>query len=185
LVPANPTFVPRENGFLNELTRDLEKWHDFFIVSGTAAATLLGLLFVTMTLRADIRAQSRDSFRRRAVDHSFASYVYVLLFSLYFLMPHEVWTTLGLALLLTSIAPLVTLLRSWRRHRRAPEMDWGDRLWIFGVPVCCYVGALVVSLGFLLHSDREIWWFVPIVAVLLTVPTRNAWQLILGDHEAA
>ena len=43
--------------------------------------------------------------------------------------------------------------------------------------------ALVVASGFLFHSDREIWWFVPVVAVLLTVPTRNGWELILGDHE--
>jgi hypothetical protein len=152
-------------------------------VSGTAAATLLALLFVTMTLRADIRAQGRDSFRRRAVDHSFASYVCVLLFSLYFLIPHEVWATLGLALLLTSLSPLAALLHSWRRHRHSPEMEWDDRIWIYVVPACGYLSALGVSLGFLFHSDREIWWFVPIVAVLLTVPTRNAWELILGDHE--
>ncbi|HYI24307.1 MAG TPA: hypothetical protein VD767_02765 [Thermomicrobiales bacterium] len=145
----------------------------------------MGLLFVTLTLRPDIRAQGQGSFRRRAVDHSFVSYITVLLYSLFFLIPHEGWTSLGVMLLLTSVYPLAALVHSWARHRRSSEIDMSDRLWIFAVPMFGYLGALAVALGFLFHSDREIWWFVPIVGVLLTIPTRNAWDLMLGGHETS
>ena len=41
----------------------MEGWHDFFLMSGTAAATLVGLLFVAVTLhvQAIVRPETRGA----------------------------------------------------------------------------------------------------------------------------
>lgn len=42
---------------VSNFSNDVEAWHDFFMLAGTAAATLMGLLFVALSLRIDIRAE--------------------------------------------------------------------------------------------------------------------------------
>jgi len=37
-----------------QLLQALNEWHDFYLLTGTAAATLLGLLFVAVTLNAEV-----------------------------------------------------------------------------------------------------------------------------------
>jgi len=37
-----------------QMLQALSEWHDFYLLTGTAAATLLGLLFVAVSLNAEI-----------------------------------------------------------------------------------------------------------------------------------
>jgi hypothetical protein len=164
---------------VSEFAREVETWHDFFMLSGTAAATLLGLLFVAVSLRPDIRSQNNDSFQRTIVGHSFSNYLAVLLFSLYFLIPNQDRTGFAVEFFLTSLFPLVNLIRSFLRLRESPELTRGDRLWIFAIPMLCYLAGMIVAILLYTIDDSEISWFVPIVAFLLAVPTRSSLELIL------
>lgn len=75
-------------------------------------------------------------------------------------------------------------MTSYLRLHTSPDLQADDRFWRFLAPLLCYLAGVGVAIAFFLDDDTEIYWFVTIVALLLTVPTRNAWQLILESHEA-
>ncbi len=114
---------------MTEFAQEVDTWHDFFALSGTAAVTLLGLLFIAVSLRPDIRTQDATSLQRTAIGHSFSNYLAVLLFSLYFLILNQGRNAFALEILLTSLVPLVHLCRSYLRLRHSTEMTRDQRLW--------------------------------------------------------
>ena len=167
---------------MSEFEQALADWRDFFMLTGTASATLLGLLFVAVSLRPDIRG-NQASFRRRAVEHNFSNFLYVLLFSLYFVVPGMDDTSLGWTILVTCLFPLIGLGRSAIRFRSSSELDAPAWFWVFAVPGVCFVAAVGVAITFIVHDDSEVMWFLPVIALLLTVPTHTAWNLMMGSLE--
>ena len=39
-----------------------------------------------------------------------------------------------------------------------------------------------VAIAFIRNDESEISWFIPIVCLLLAVPTRNAWELVMENQ---
>ena len=58
----------------------LKGWHDFYLLMGTAGATLLGLLFIAVSLGADYLTEERQ-----AGIHTFMSPVVIHFTSVFFL----------------------------------------------------------------------------------------------------
>lgn len=85
---------------MSDFAQEIEAWNAFFTLAGGAAATLMGLLFVAITLRTDIRAQISGSLQKTTASHSFVGYLCVLLFSLFFLIPNQDSTSIGWEILL-------------------------------------------------------------------------------------
>lgn len=168
---------------MSQFAQDIAAWSDFFELAGTAAAALMAVLFVAVTLRTDIRAQHTDSLQKTIASHSFVSYLCVLLFSLFFLIPEQDSTALALEIALTCAYPIYDISTSYRRLRSSPDLKNGDRFWRFLLPLLCYIGGLAVATAFMLNDDSEIHWFVTVIALLLIVPTRNAWVLMLESQE--
>jgi hypothetical protein len=70
-------------------------WHDFYVTMGTASASLIGLLFVALSLNLDvITGESRDDLRAFA-EQAFNSFSSVLLIAVFFLIPEHSPATLG------------------------------------------------------------------------------------------
>ena len=46
------------------MTAELEHWHDFYLLVGTAGATLLGLLFIAVSLGAGFLTEERAAATR-------------------------------------------------------------------------------------------------------------------------
>ena len=91
--------------------RLIAEWHDFYIVAGTAAATLVGLLFVGLSVNVDeVMAPDRPDLRALA-EQAFASFTYVLLISLFFLVPGQDPLTIGIELAVLGVIGLLRVLR--------------------------------------------------------------------------
>lgn len=167
---------------MEEFHAEIERWHDFFSLAGGAAATIIGLLFVSVTLRTDIRKAPETSLARAIVAHNFSMLLVVLLFSLYFLVPEMDQNALGLSIFFTAVLPCTGQVRSWLRLRRA-GIDRMTTVWAFLVPALCYLLAMGVGVAFIINDTTEIIWFVTIVAMFLAIPTRNSWVLLLQSRE--
>src|SRR5437899_11480758 len=63
----------------------VQRWHDFYIVAGTAAATLVGLLFVGLSLH--LRAVLSRSEVRSLARVTLANFGLVLFVSLFMVIP--------------------------------------------------------------------------------------------------
>ena len=82
----------------------LEGWHEFYILLGTAAAALVGLLFVAASIGAGHLSAERASPTRTFTSPIVFHYTYVLFLSLVSLMPTTTDTSLAAIIGLSAAA---------------------------------------------------------------------------------
>jgi hypothetical protein len=112
----------------------LQPWHDFFILTGTAASTLLGLVFVAASIAATIPNEQLGDQRSRAlwIVPILWAFVRVLVVSALGLIPWHTVTSFGCVLSALAVMDLtrmawVTLgMRGFHRSRERLTLgDWG------------------------------------------------------------
>jgi hypothetical protein len=157
-----------------------QRWHDFYIVAGTAAATLVGLLFVGLSLH--LRAVLSRSEVRSLARVTLANFGLILFVSLFMVIPQGPSAVspqlIGSGVFsLTVIAPsLVAAGRSRTRTLRPHQL-----VLRFGLSVLGYVGVIIA--GALLGAgsdDAAFSWLVAVTMVLLVVSLRNSWDLLVS-----
>jgi hypothetical protein len=108
----------------------LGEWTAFYALMGGAAATLLGLLFVAVSLRLNIFRQANVADIRRFAGVTLGVFLTALGIAALALMPHHSVTTLGAPLLvagLLGIGSALLLTRIWVRLNFAPGGRHVDR----------------------------------------------------------
>jgi hypothetical protein len=161
----------------------IDDWRDFFTLTGTAAATIIGLLFVSISLRSDIRKAAETSLVRTMVSHNFVMLLVVLLISLYFMVPGIDQDSLGISVILTAGIPAVSFGLNLWRLRHDQSMEKMILLWSFVVPILSFALTVAIGVAFLLNDDTELSWFVTVMAMFLVIPTKNSWELLLQSQE--
>ena len=162
-------------------TAQLQSWHDVYLSSAAAGATLAGLLFVGLSLHlrtvvahADVRALARVTL---------SSFFTVVLASLYMLVPSPDPSTLGYPLLGIAAGAAVLMVRpTWRgfRNRRTRSLS----LWVlairFGTTALANL-ALGVGGAAMLGSNYAAAFQGLLIAtlILLMVSVRNTWDLLV------
>lgn len=168
---------------MTEFQAQIAEWRDLFTLSGAASATLIGLLFVSISLRSDIRQAADTSLVRSVVSHNFTMLLVVLLISLYFMVPDLTPDTLGFSILATALLPGIFFVRDFLRLRHDPEMDRTTLMWCFIIPIACLAITAIIGGMLTLNDNSETGWFVMIVAMFLVIPTKNSWELLLESRE--
>jgi len=156
-------------------------WHDFYMMVGTAAATLVGLLFVSLSLIADEIGSDANAGSRMLAAQAFTSFLSVLMFAVLFLIPDQGPFGLGLPLVGVGVEGLYLTLRRLREAYRARARPWGTvsvarRM---GISALCYVVLLAVAASLLLGETAGLYWLVPVMIVLILEASLNAWYLLL------
>lgn len=158
-------------------------WHEFYLLAGTAAATLIGLLFVAVSLHIDVVTHTTAQGARTLANQSFSNFIYILAFSLVFLIPQTAPAGLGLPLLIMGALGCVGIMRRWWVTRRM--VDAGDLLGATPHPVrnalllAAYVTLLVVAVRALNGDASDLYWLVWVIIWLLADAALSAWNLLL------
>ena len=160
----------------------LEKWHDFYILVGTAAATLLALLFVAVSLGAGFlgrgeRAGATRAFFSPVVVHFSA----VFLLSALALVPaHRIafYATIvaacGICGLGVSLFATIQLFRhDWTKYKQ-------DHLAYGLLPVLSYSAFIAAAALIWAENELAIDILAAALLLLLLVNVRNAWDLTLS-----
>lgn len=160
---------------------ELERWHDFYVLVGTAGATLVALLFVALSLGAgfltDKRANATRAFFSPVVVH-FTAVFFVYAVGLFPAHKPIVFATLvgGCAAIGAAISLFTTvqLLRnSWTNFLQ-------DHLAYGLLPLISY-GALLVAAAMILQEHEDaLLVLAGALLTLLIVNIRNAWDLTLS-----
>ncbi len=158
-----------------------ERWHDFYILVGSAAGALIGLLFIVITLTAG----SAD--RERALRGSslymtpaVVQFTAVLLISAIAAAPLSqtaarlLLMALGLA---TSLYAAINVVRMFGAEDFKPT-HWSDPLWYAVAPLASYLA--LVGADVLGWTSPTCWPFAvgAMAVVFLLCGIRNAWDLI-------
>jgi hypothetical protein len=156
-------------------------WHDFYMMIGTAAATLVGLLFVSLSLNAEAITGEANAGSRLLAAQAFANFLSVLMFAVLFLIPELEPRGLGLPLAgiglygLYRTVPRLLLAR----HTAAPAWGRGSVARHVGGSAVCYLALLAVAVSVLLGQTAGLYWLVPVMLVLIVEASHNAWDLLL------
>ena len=161
-------------------------WHDFYILAGTAAATLVGLLFVGLSLH--LRVVIASSEVRSLARVTLANFGAMLFVALFMVIPQDRSTAAveliasGLASLVITTPSLLGALQSQDRTLQMRPRDRARLLLRFGLSVASYV-AITVAGVVLFSSSQAFTWLVVATVVLLLVSLRNTWDLLVtvGD----
>jgi hypothetical protein len=161
----------------------MQSWHDFFLLTGGASATLLGLVFVASSIAATIPNEmlGDDKMRQLWVLPIVWAFVRVLVVSATGLIPGQTGSGFGYLLLVLGVLDLGRMARTTlgisRVHRTREKLSADDWGWYVVYPA---MSTLVIA-GSGLALARE-WPFpMPILAAGLlghmVVGVRNAWDL--------
>ncbi len=161
----------------------LAAWQNFYVIVGTAAATLTGLLFIVITLIAQLRVQVSSPssgiavFSTPNVFHFGAALLVAALLS-------APWQALWNAGLLLGLAGLggVTYLISvlWlARHRLAGYQPvLSDWLWHTVLPLVSYTALVVAAILLPSHPAPALFVIAAATLLLLFIGIHNAWDVV-------
>jgi hypothetical protein len=159
----------------------IQSWHDFYSITGEGAASLIGLLFVGLSLHLrmvlshpDVRALARVTL---------SNFIFTLVLALFITIPDNNsadtgWELIGLGLIsFVFIAPSLTAgVRSPERAMSLPRL-----LLRFGVSALAFLG-LAASGVVLVAGNYQagLGALEGVTVLVLVVSLRNTWDLLVS-----
>ena len=158
----------------------LREWHDFYVLIGTASATLVGLTFVAASIGAAYFTAEREAGLRAFLTPTVMHFAAVLIASLVIIVPSHGDLSLGIVLAIGSLLGLGYSLRVWVIVRRRNfEIDREDQLWYLLAPVTGYLLMAAAAAFAFASADSRIALDVLAgsLVLLLVLGIRNAWDM--------
>lgn len=167
----------------------LADWAPFYALTGAAAATLLGLLFVAASLRLAIFRNPATADVSYFATFIFANMIGAMVVPGLALIPHESPTSLVIPLVVlgvTGLIMLITLVRlTYRLNPRQAEPTPGVSPWtlagrvllaaMLAPVICLLISGWLIAVGqkaaFMTLAFTE--------GLLLLLPTSSAWLLVI------
>jgi hypothetical protein len=185
VLPRSWCYPDSQGDNMDTFAQAVDGWHDFYLMVGAAAATLVGLLFVSLSLNVDVITRQENAHLRVLAAQTFTGFLNVIMFAVLFLIPSQVPLGLGLPLLGISGYGLYETAARFMKTRRARPRGWGRGSIArrFVVPTLCFVAILAIAVSVLLGQTGGLYWLVPVMILLIVAASRNAWDLLLGLRE--
>ena len=158
-------------------------WQNFYVLTGTAAATLVGLMFVAVTFGSSLVTPQTSASARAFLDPTFAHFVQVLLIACLVLIPTMGATLLGVLLLVIGalrIASLFSVYGGMREAQRAKsDVELSD--WMTGIvlPLFCHLLLGASGAAFLLGYAAAFNALATVTVAILLIGVFGAWELMV------
>jgi hypothetical protein len=164
------------------ITDVLRSWHDFFLLVGGASATLLGLVFVSLTLVMQLPTMPDDNEQRIFAAPILLHFAYAIMMAALCLAPWQQLMAFGGAIMLIALVTLrkavILCIQLWQRQKTMPV---SRNTWIhLGIAPLLAALLCAASGGMLLHGDPRGVIGVATAAFSLDVMALfSAWNLFL------
>jgi hypothetical protein len=161
------------------MSEDLVLWHDFNVALVTAAAGLLGLLFVALSIHIRALSDIRNAELRAVARTIFLGYVVSLAIGFLALMPQSLWA-FGLEVLALNLAATIPFAGAARAGLRPTGVGYDRRVTVaqFIAGFALFAVALVGSIGVAVGESRALFLLAGIAVVALLWGVFNTWELI-------
>jgi hypothetical protein len=158
----------------------LRDWHDFYILIGTAAATLVGLMFVAASVGATYFTEEQEIQARSFLTPTVVHFSVVLLSCLACMAPPLAGAPLGGVLAAGGAIGIGQSCRVALRLRRRGIMqriDLADRSCYILIPMATY--ATLIATGVILPTRPALGlgMLAAVLVALLLLGIRNAWDM--------
>ncbi len=160
----------------------LSNWQNFYMIIGTAAATLTGLMFVATTLVTGLERHVAtlnagiSAFNTPTVVHFCA----VLLIAGILSAPWQAFSSIQIPLGLLGLGMVSYLMIVMRRMRNIPryQTPLKDWLWYMMFPLSAYVALILAALALPANPALVLYVISAIMVLLLFLSIHNAWDLV-------
>ncbi|MGO8943485.1 MAG: hypothetical protein ACLQJ7_07405 [Syntrophobacteraceae bacterium] len=168
---------------MNELEMLLERWANFYLITSAAAATLIGLLFVVITLASERRVEEVEATAKIRVylTPTVVYFASVLGLAALLSFPNHTRLTATVCICLVGVVGLVYSGSSLIRGDKKKSYDERrDLIPYAAFPFAAY-GLLVLGGVLLLHDTQRGLTFVAVgMLSLLTIAIRNSWAIAIA-----
>jgi hypothetical protein len=159
----------------------LEHWHDFFVLVGTAGATLVALLFVAVSLGAGFLTDKKAAATRAFFSPVVVHFTAVFFISAVGLFPaHRPTTFAAMVGACAAIGGGIAVFTTVELLRHSWTSYLQDHLSYGLLPVIAYVALLVAAAMVFNEHDYAMIVLACSLLLLLIVNIRNAWDLTLS-----
>ena len=159
------------------LLAPLAAWQTYYVLIGTAAATLTGLMFVAITLMAQLRVHPPSWSHMRVFNTSNVVHFGAALLS-------APWPALWTAALLLGLAGLAgvsyVFIVLWEvRHRLVGyQLVRSDWLWYTLLPLISYTALVVAAILLPIYPGPVLFIIAAVTMLLLFMGIHNAWDVV-------
>jgi len=164
------------------LSQTLQNWQTFYFLVGGAAAGLVGLTFVAITVGSGVINKQDLTGLRVFVNPSLIHFIYVLITASVFVMPTVTRTQLGILLVLAGLVSsgraLGTLPVRWRGYK-LHHVDMHDWVWYFLAPAVSYLMYVGTGTGLLWGARQALDGLAWASILLLVAGIRNTWDMVM------
>lgn len=161
----------------------LADWDNFYVIVGSAAAGLIGLTFVVISLAADAKRVTTDGLRT-FVTPTIVHFGVVLALAAYLSAPHQSVTSLCVGFGVTGLAGLgyVIAVGAAMRRVHALYVPVGED-WIFNAVIPGLSYAALIAMAFVCPRDLEVslYGVAVVTVVLLFTGMHNAWDVAVWN----
>src|SRR5579859_6774442 len=149
----------------------VSSWQSFYMLAGTASATLIGLLFVAISLHIDLIGAADASTIISLARRTFTRFILVVIIALLFMVPRQDPAGLGLPLLAFGIVDVMRSLHLGRAvlSTRHDPGSAGGALTLIGLPVALPLasglGLTLIAATLTTGTTEYLYWMVPVIGV--------------------
>ncbi len=165
-----------------EMEQQIRGWHDFYILIATAAATLIGLMFVAASVGASVFNAEREIPLRAFLTPTVVHFCAILVTCLISLVPSLHVPSWGA---LVAAIGGVGLFYSWhavsnlRRRGIMLRRDLEDRLCYAIIPITVYLALIATGIFIALDPSLGLDMLAVVLVVLVLLGIHNAWDMTL------
>jgi hypothetical protein len=156
----------------------LKGWYDFYIAIGTASVTLLGAMFVVVSIGSGYLTQEKAKDVHLFLTPTVIHMASVMAGCALVLVPTLSWTSMGIALGLGSFCGLIYSIRVGTLVGRK-QLELSDRFWYAGVPIVAYGVMMAAAFKAYAGSPASLELLPYALALLLAAGIRNAWDNLI------
>jgi hypothetical protein len=164
-----------------EMAQALKEWHEFYLLLGTAGATLLALLFVACSLGVGYLTDDRQAGTRMFMSPVVIHFSAVFFISAIALVPSHhtpffaflIGATGVVGIAVSSVITVQILLSDLTEY-------WRDHLAYGALPALAYIALLVTAVMIYRGSDLALYVLAGALLMLAIINIRNAWDLTLS-----
>lgn len=159
----------------------IERWHDFYLMAGTAAVTLAGLLFVALSLHLERLVEKSHEHLLALSRVTLLSYTFVLFASLFMLVPPQGPRQTAIMIAAVGVAGLfwtIGLMRTAQHHDEA-GFTRGQMRRRLVIPIVGYSMILLTAAGLWLGIGEMLYMMIGAVCMILGNAAGTSWELLV------
>lgn len=171
----------RTHGMSSDVAEILHPWHDFYMLAGTASATLVGLTFIALSIGTDFFNENSSGGLNAFITPTIVHFGAVLLVCLLAVVPTHTFFSLGVMLGAGCLFGLGYACHVGLRiaRRGFPGVEAIDRLWYAATPVAGYLLLILAAILLLQRLPIGIPVMAGALVILMLAGIRNAWDMMV------